>query len=257
LVSGYCFGQDPASAFAQRLTEFNLATYGLVVLPALAGAFIGGPLIAREVENGTYRLAWTQGVTRLHWLLVKLVLVFSPLLALAAVVGLLETELISRMGSQPNYWAFFDQQAPLTVASTLFALSLGVAAGALVKQSIPAMAVTLVAFCVARIGLAELARPIYMSPLTYTSHDLANFSSPPAADPGAWWVDQASFFSASGQQMTNTAADGPGVQVAYAIQHFQPADRFWAFQSIESAILAGLALILIGFSIYWVTRRLS
>ena len=35
----------------------------LVVLPALVGLFVGAPLLARELEHGTHRLAWTQSVT--------------------------------------------------------------------------------------------------------------------------------------------------------------------------------------------------
>ena len=50
---------------------------GLVLLavPALLGIFWGAPLVARELETGTYRLAWTQGVTRKRWLAAKLGLV--------------------------------------------------------------------------------------------------------------------------------------------------------------------------------------
>jgi hypothetical protein len=40
----------------------------LNLLPGLAGVFIGAPLVAREVEDGTWRLAWSQGVTRRAWL---------------------------------------------------------------------------------------------------------------------------------------------------------------------------------------------
>lgn len=47
----------------------------LQVAPALVGIFFGAPLIARELETGTFRLAWTQGVTRARWLIVKLTLV--------------------------------------------------------------------------------------------------------------------------------------------------------------------------------------
>jgi len=39
------------------------------------------------------------------------------------------------------------------------------------------------------------------------------------------------------------------------VQYFQPGDRFWAFQTIESAILGALAVVILGFAIYWVTRR--
>ena len=34
--------------------------------------FWGAPLLAREFETGTFRLAWTQSVTRTRWLAVKL-----------------------------------------------------------------------------------------------------------------------------------------------------------------------------------------
>src|SRR5262249_24464833 len=41
----------------------------LASLPLLLGAFIGAPLVSRELEQGTYLLAWTQGVPRRRWLL--------------------------------------------------------------------------------------------------------------------------------------------------------------------------------------------
>ncbi len=45
----------------------------LVLLgPLLIGMFWGAPLVSREFETGTFRLAWTQGVSRSRWLAVKL-----------------------------------------------------------------------------------------------------------------------------------------------------------------------------------------
>src|SRR5207248_4248872 len=41
-------------------------------LPMLVGVFWGAPLIARELETGTFLLAWTQSVTRRRWLSTKL-----------------------------------------------------------------------------------------------------------------------------------------------------------------------------------------
>ena len=254
---GYCLSNDPAGQLAQQLIQINLYTYALVALPALAGAFIGCPLVAREIENGTHRLAWTQGVTRLRWIVVKLSLVFTPLLVIAAAAGVLEIVLLNQEGPDVNRWAVFDQQAPLIVASTLFALSLGVAIGAVVGRSVPAMAVTLVAFAVVRIGIAELVRPMYQTPLAYTTRDMSTFNSPPQGYPTAWWIDQATFYDAAGHNLGSGGASGYARATAYAIQHFQPGNRFWAFQSIESAILTALAAILIAFAIYWVTRRVS
>jgi hypothetical protein len=58
----------------------------LLVVPLLIGMFWGAPLISREFEAGTFRLAWTQGVTRSRWLAVKLGL---GAVASAAIAGLL------------------------------------------------------------------------------------------------------------------------------------------------------------------------
>ncbi len=56
----------------------------LQVVPALIGAFVGAPVLARELETGTFRYAWTQGFGRWRWTLAKLV----PLaVAVAAAAG--------------------------------------------------------------------------------------------------------------------------------------------------------------------------
>jgi ABC-type transport system involved in multi-copper enzyme maturation permease subunit len=65
---------------------FLAAGFGLV--PALIGAFWGAPLVARELENGTHRLAWNQSVPRRRWLAVKLTVLG---LAAMAVAGTLST----------------------------------------------------------------------------------------------------------------------------------------------------------------------
>src|ERR1700724_3349661 len=174
---GFCLSNDVFGQIAQAIMRFNLFQYGLVVLPALAGAFIGAPLVAREIENGTQHLAWTQGVTRMRWLLTKLVVVFVPLLAAAALIGYLEVVLLNVQGSQVNRWDVFDQQTPVVPAATFLALALGFA-------------------------------DYYDS----TGHLLGNLLGPNTGQP------------------------------SYVIQYFQPGDRFWAFQTIESAILARLAL---------------
>src|SRR6266508_599402 len=58
--------------FAGRYVGLGDLLTLLTVLPVLAGVFIGAPLLGRELEHGTWRLAWAQGVTRTRWLAVKL-----------------------------------------------------------------------------------------------------------------------------------------------------------------------------------------
>jgi hypothetical protein len=266
--AGLCLQDDVWGQLARLIMKIDVVQYGLVVLPALAGAFIGAPLVAREIENGTHRLAWTQGVTRMRWIFAKLSLLFIPLLGAAAVVGILEVILINQMGSQANHWDWFDQQTPLTVAATALALALGVVSGAVIGRSIPAMAVTVLGVVAVRFCLAVFVRAHYMSPLLFSSHDpLGNTGL--GANPSAWWLDQPVYQDASGRTIDGSQAfpfngGTPADAIAYwkahgisMVQYYQPGDRFWTFQTIESGILLALAAILLGLSVYWVTRRVS
>ena len=56
---------DAAStAFTNQYGSLNLVAVLLIILPVLVGLFWGAPLVAREVEHGTHRFVWTQGVGR-------------------------------------------------------------------------------------------------------------------------------------------------------------------------------------------------
>ncbi len=68
-----CATLHDCSAATSTFTDSNgffgvVLTFLLVLAPALIGMFWGAPLVASEYESGTYRLAWTQGVTRRTWL---------------------------------------------------------------------------------------------------------------------------------------------------------------------------------------------
>src|ERR1700691_3724545 len=63
----------------------------VLVVPALVGIFWGAPLVAREVETGTFRVAWTQSVTRTRWLAVKLGVVGLASMVVAGLCSLMVT----------------------------------------------------------------------------------------------------------------------------------------------------------------------
>jgi hypothetical protein len=248
----------------------GLANYGLVALPALAGAFVAAPLIAREFENGTHRLAWTQGFTRMRWLFMKLTFVFVPLLGGAAALGILEVHLIDVTGSQPNHWDLYDQEAPLIIGSTAFALALGVAAGAVLGRSVLAIGVTLIGFSITRNVLAMFVRPAYQSPQLFTTHDPNALDKGMGPDPTAWFLGAPEYHDAAGRALNDSqvrdllAHTGNQSAVSYFTDHgislwwyYQPGDRFWTFQAVETTILIVAALLLLGVTAYWVARRAS
>ncbi|HZM78342.1 MAG TPA: hypothetical protein VFC19_21670 [Candidatus Limnocylindrales bacterium] len=76
------------TTFRSSYQSLNLISVLMLVLPLLIGLFWGAPLVAREIEHGTHRFAWTQGISRRRWMLVKFGLVGSATLAASVAYGL-------------------------------------------------------------------------------------------------------------------------------------------------------------------------
>ncbi|MDX6203443.1 MAG: hypothetical protein QOF82_2672 [Frankiales bacterium] len=142
-------------------------TGALIALPLLAGMFWAAPLVSREYEAGTHRLAWTQSVGPLRWITVKLGLIFGLVAVAALTLGLLATwaldPLTAAFGGRYNS-TWYDVQGIVPLACMLFALSVGVATSALIRRTVPAMAVTLLVYAAARIPVHWI-RP-HFAPLT-------------------------------------------------------------------------------------------
>ncbi len=150
---------DCSSAFDALHRDFHSippVTGSLIALPLLAGMFWAAPLVSREYEAGTHRLAWSQSVGPRRWLLIKIALIFSLLAAAALAVGLLTTwaldPLNAAFGGRYNS-TWYEIQGIVPVACMLFALSTGLLASVTIRRTIPAMAVTLVVYAAARIPM--------------------------------------------------------------------------------------------------------
>ncbi|HXA28850.1 MAG TPA: hypothetical protein VN193_08885 [Candidatus Angelobacter sp.] len=252
----------------------------LQTIPALIGAFVGGPLLAREFETGTFRYAWTQGFGRTRWLVAKLTPLAIAVTVAAGAFSLLVSWYIDPViGAGDNdgrlYPTVFDLSGVALAAWTLAAFAIGVLAGVLIRRVIPAMFATLAAWG----GLAFVAgmflRPHYAAPLVTTD---------PSIPTGALVMNQGWFTGgqpASLDMINHTlgAVDvraitpglfqpGPatpanlGDPVQYLIRHgytqlttYQPPGRFWPFQWIEGGWLLALSLLLIAMTVWLVRRR--
>lgn len=140
----------------------------VTIAPALVGLFFGAPLIARELETGTFRLAWTQSVTRKHWLAVK----FGVVGVAAMAFGGLLTWMVDWWASpidaanQNRFGlANFGLHGVAPIGYAAFAFALGATAGVLLRRTIAAMAVTAVGFAAARLAVTYWVRPNLASPV--------------------------------------------------------------------------------------------
>lgn len=248
--------------FEQQFGGMVFVAVLFVVLPVLVGVFFGAPLVAREVEQGTHRLVWTQGVSRLRWALVKFGLVGGITVVLAVVYALgvswwfepLVTASTGRLG----YFSF-DVQGVVPIAYTLFALALGVFAGTYWRKVLPAMGIALVGFAAVRVAIEVLARPRYLPARTLTFFPDGNQT--PNTASGDWVLSQG-VRNAAGEMVLPNSEIGPcgaggcgpseAGAGAYNWLEFQPGDRFWTFQAIETGIFVLLTAALV----YFALRRL-
>jgi hypothetical protein len=249
----------------------------VVAVPGLIGMFWGAPLIAREFETGTFRLAWTQGITRTRWLAIKIGVVGALSMAVAGLFSLMVTwwsspiQKVTMSRLEPG--EFHSGIVPIGYAA--FAFALGVTAGVLIRRTLPAMAVTLGVFYVAAQIVMPLVGPHLIPPVQtasavnvasltevgFGSNGSLTVQSQPEI-PGAW-ILSSQIITPAGRPASSEPAtpactrNGSGQACnAYIeglhlrqIVTYQPASRYWPFQWYETGILLALALVLAGLCI--------
>jgi hypothetical protein len=295
----------------------------IVVVPGIIGVFWGAPLIARELEAGTFRLAWTQGVTRAHWLLLKLGVVGLASMATAGLMSLMVTWWSSQADRvNMELFSTFGQRDIAPIGYAAFAFVLGLTAGVMFRRTVPAMATTLVAFVVVRVLDNQYLLPRLLAP-TRRSFALALGSSvagyggqnggaaslfPGTPNIPNAWILTADITNKAGQLLTpgivkatcprlgtdlgggllgskggaipvhihsgtgSVNAVGPAPARAqqvlqncvskigatyHEVVAYQPSGHYWPLQWIELGIYLAAALVLAGFSFWWIRRRLS
>lgn len=225
----------------------------LPYLPVLVGVFWGAPLLAREFERGTFRIAWTQSVPRRRWIEQKLVvlggLVLLTGLAQGAIVSAwLEvfegTRYVTRFGDA----AMFGGTGVLAGVWWLFAFLLGAAAGAVFRRLLPAMAVTIALFVVVLFAVIVFGRDHYGEPVL-----VGEPGSEVVADS---WVDRWVWIDSAGREHQYPEVPAcAGVGDSYwdcmrgegyqQVAYVHPSDRYWRFQLTESGILLAISGLLV------------
>jgi ABC-type transport system involved in multi-copper enzyme maturation permease subunit len=297
-----------ASNFLQQLYAagsywvlYLLGVMLILLTPAVIGLFWGAPLIARELETGTSALAWNQSITRTRWLVVKLTVGGLAAMAVTEGLSLMQAWWAAPIGRAVGYGGGGTNLAMGHFSSLVFAthgltplgyaaftFALGVTAGALIRRTVPAMAVTLAIFAVVQIAVPLWIRPnlfparhtvipvtsldsisLQQGGLNGSRFNLGTENLP--GQPGAWLLSSGAV-NAAGQATSTTPAacatqtmeNNTSAFMDCLASHgtreaisYQPASRYWAFQWTETAIYLALALALAGYCFRRLNRRLS
>ncbi len=260
-----CLGANPSYNCTQAIAGFQLRFRPLFALldwftlvPGLIGVLLAAPFIL-ELEHGTYRLAWTQSITRRRWIAIKLAVPVAAALLIATALILLTTwwrtpfvHLNGRMET-----GTYDSEGTVVYGYILFALALALAIGVVWRRAVAAVTLAFVGYFIARIFVDTWLRNRLVAPLKATWRTAAG-------DPAN--LNHANIISQTGSGPGVVVKHGSGllgghvhvaVGIGPTIMHavYQPASHFWPLQGFETGIFAGAALLLVGFAAWWTHER--
>jgi len=256
-------------AFRRDHGESGLLGPALLFLPPFVGILTGASILGRELETGTFRYAWTQGIGRMRWAIAMLVSGALGVIIIMAVFGLLmlwHNQPLTDSGASSVLAPLVFPMTGLAPAGwALLCFALAALAGLVFARVVPAIVVSLAAW----FGLAYLAsnslRPIYQQTATGNVDDLSQVGH---LIDVTWLVDGV---RASDAQVSTIlqAIDaqihqfGRGVDIArFLVEHgyeqvatYYPASQFWNMQLIETSWLTVAAFALLGATLWLVKRH--
>jgi hypothetical protein len=264
---------------------YNLIVAVMYLVPPLTGMFWGAPLVARELESGTFKLVWVQSVDRTRWLTVKVAVIGIVAMALTGVLSAVagwSGRYLSSAAQDRLTALHFGAGGIVPIAYSGLAFALGVTAGIVARRTLPAMAVALVAYVGVVVGLATVVRQHLIPPVRallpfdvtqldglIRSADLQRLTVIGSPNlPGAWILSNETV-TAAGEPFTGPASPqfcgdtaspqdclnwlgSLGLQEKVS---YQPMERYWPLQWTEAGMVLALAGAVLAFGFWWLRTR--
>ena len=243
---------DESRGYEMLRLAMEYAGTGLILLPLLVGAFVAGPLVAREFESGTYRLGLTQSVTPTAWLRAKVLTAGGAALAITVVLmGVYRIGWTRVAGSYQLSWGDrgpYEATGIVLVAYVLAAVAVGTLVGQLIRRTVLAMAATglvmgLVLFVLGSLRWSFVAVETVTGPLSQAWG--------PLEIPGNGLMMDMGLLTRDGRRIEEWSCfDGESPETCWAAKNvdgqyvdYHPESHFWPTQLIETGILLALAAL--------------
>ncbi|MDN3028744.1 ABC transporter permease subunit [Streptomyces sp. S.PB5] len=263
---------DEAGGLLQQYIDaLSFVAMGLQAIPILLGVFLGAPLIAGDLENGTAKLVAAQSMSRTRWLATKL--------ALAGLVVVVSTGVLSAVF---GWWwnpvksetavmdwtsgAAFDTTGPVPVALTLFSVFGGVAIGVVLRRTLTAMVVTFGFTVVLQLVWGYFLLSLGNVVTVTTNKGVMGENVYPSLPQGAFEIDQ-SYVTGSGDLVGWGTCSGSQTDAArqvcldkadvvgWSVQYL-PMSQMNAMQWFGASILFALTAGVVAFIFFWGRKRL-
>jgi hypothetical protein len=129
----------------ERIARLSISI--VPVFPIVSGLLAGGPVVARELETGTARLAWSLGPSRLRWLLQRATPILAMLAVAAIAIGFTAeamTHLLRPSVDLDQSFVGFRARGLLVGVQAILVAAIALALGAILGRSIPTLVLSLV-----------------------------------------------------------------------------------------------------------------
>jgi hypothetical protein len=247
--------------FDSRFQVLHVLANWFTLVPGLIGVLLAAPFIL-DLEHGTYRLAWTQSITRGRWLRGKLGLPILAALVISGVLILLFTWWRAPMVNLDGRLDIgnYDTEGVVVIGYTLFAVGLAVALGAVWRRSAVSLTVAFVGYFAMRVFVDYWLRNRLVSAHHATWRGLAQPHALYHADIlsqsvviNGRHVDTGGGGGVVGGSSQLGLPGNPANTIFHAV--YLPASSFWQLQLTELALFAGLAAVMVGFAAWWTHQR--
>jgi len=259
-------GDVPASCDAAlRKADEARAYIGLITSPLLIvsfaiGLFLGVPIIARELERGTVRLAWWLAPSRWRWYLARLLPVLLILVVLTFVAGFTMDRMFAASNPSEDISKSFDGfgvRGGLIASQAVFIFAVAVVVGSFIGRALPAVIIAAVIAAIGITGGLHVQQKILASEAVVVPIDPFQGGG---TRPGDMYIDQRfvlpdgsmvgyEYFNGSDPYDQNGQPLYP--QVALVI----PGERYGFVQAREALVLALGSLVALLVAGFVVARR--
>jgi ABC-type transport system involved in multi-copper enzyme maturation permease subunit len=154
------------SAIGDWVLKIDRVSLSLVpIFPFIAGLVVGAPLVAREIDRGTARLAWSLSPSRLRWYVHRVAPVLVVLGATAMVIGVVADRLLAAVITDEdlaNSFMGFHGRGVLIATGTLLIGSTAIAVGAVLGRTMQTLLLSLVLGGLLLTAVSEVDQKVFM-----------------------------------------------------------------------------------------------
>jgi ABC-type transport system involved in multi-copper enzyme maturation permease subunit len=211
------------------VTAFNFAipTFeeGVPLALAVIGALIGAPLVAREIEQRTQLVSWTQSASRRRWFVTKVAVIAAALAAVGLIAGIVTGRLehpLTQGGLTSSRWVWFYSSNLALAGEIVLAFALAVALGAWLRRTLPAVVAAWILFLPVLLAAGLAVRNLTPTQRTTSASHITGMG-------GGWGIQSGN------------------------VTLYHPASQYWPLQVIFLILLLSIAVA--AFAAGWYATR--